>query len=155
MTRSFRRLESVVRSAYNNVIGAPGKYFFDHIFAFSDTGFHIFHLVVSIHLLGAVTSALICCGIAAALAAAMGMYCHYTKGDGTDTCKARNGNAKKTLDRAGDLPICHCTACRCPAKRKSAFCIRLERSRISVCSLWMSSFRQVLSEINLCNGKAD
>ena len=158
MTRSFRRLESVVRSAYNNIVGNPGSYCLDHVFAFSDTGFHIFHLGVSMRFLGMAKSLLICCGVTTLMTVGVvGTYCHCTRAGN----RGGNGNKKNPgnvdtnlLDREGDLPICRCSACRCPGGVNTAFCIRLEGPNISVCNLWQSSFRQVLSDINVCDERA-
>ena len=172
MTRSFRRLESVVRSAYHNIIGYPGdSCYVDHFFAFSDTAFHLFHLgVVSVHLVGLGKSVQI---IGAALMvvmflgfASVGVIGGNWPSD--SGCSNSNGgipseqlSTRNTLSRRGDRPICSCKTCGQFAgsasgttPRATAFCIRVRGLSLSVCDLWQKTFREALSMIDDCNALA-
>lgn len=174
MARSFRRLESVVRSAYHNIIGYPGDaYYLDHVFAFSDTAFHLFHLgVVSVHVVGLDQSAQIIGAsvLMMVLLALVGMVFI-----GGQRPMAGGQSAKKgappslqlnqqskpcnTLDRRGDQPICSCKTCAQLAgstsrKGTRAFCIRIQGLSLSFCDLWQETFRDALSMIDDCNALA-
>ena len=175
MTRSFRRLESVVRSAYHNIIGYPGdSCYLDHFFAFSDTAFHLFHLGVSVHVVGLGKSAQI---IGAPIMALMLLILigvmfiggqrpiaggRITKnGDMSSLQMKQQDKPCNTLGRKGDQPICSCKTCAQMAgsisgttPRATAFCIRIQGLSLSVCDLWQKSFREALSMIDDCNTKA-
>lgn len=175
MTRSFRRLESVVRSAYHNIIGYPGdSYYVDHIFAFSDTAFHLFHLGVVSVVVGLGKSVQI---IGAAVMAAMLLACvgvgfiggqrpiagsqSTENGDVSSLQLKQQDKPCNTLGRRGDRPICSCKTCvqfAGPASgttlRAAAFCIRRQGLSLSVCDLWQKSFRETLSLIDDCNALA-
>ena len=172
MTRSFRRLESVVRSAYRNIIGYPGdSCYVDHFFAFLDTAFHLFHLgVVSVHVVGLGKSAQI---IGAAVMVVMLLAligAGFAGGNWPSDSGRSNSNGgipseqlstRNTLSRRGDQPICSCKTCgqlagsasgRTP--RATAFCIRVRGLSLSVCDLWQKTFREALSMIDDCNALA-
>ena len=172
MTRSFRRLESVVRSAYHNIIGYPGdSYYIDHVFAFSDTAFHLFHLgVVSVHVVGLgksvqIIGAAVMAGMLLALIGA-----GFAGGNLPSDSGRSNSNrgipseklsTRNTLSRRGDQPMCSCKTCVQLAgsasgttPRATAFCIRVRGLSLSVCDLWQKTFREALSMIDDCNALA-
>ena len=176
MTRSFRRLESVVRSAYHNIIGYPGdSYYIDHVFAFSDTAFHLFHLgVVSVHVVGLGKSVqiigaalMVVMLVALVVAGLMGGQRTIAGGQSTENGDTPSLHLKQQdkpcnmLSRRGDQPICSCKTCVQVAEsangttpRATAFCIRVQGLSLLVCDLWKKSFREALSMIDDRNTKA-
>mmetsp|Transcript_23008 Transcript_23008/g.66396 ORF Transcript_23008/g.66396 Transcript_23008/m.66396 type:complete len:297 (+) Transcript_23008:91-981(+) len=160
MTRSFRRLESVVRSAYHNIIGYPGDHFYvDHIFAFSDTAFHLFHLsVVALHVIGLGRSFRIIGAVAIMTISLTQLGVGFAERGGSDEdgrvgTKVVTSHSCYTLGRKGDQPICHCKTCQSAGggNEANAFCIRIQGGfRLSVCDLWQKSFREALVMIDDC-----
>lgn len=47
LSASYTRLNSVVRSACDNLIGDPGRGYSDHIFAYTYLGTHLFHFYMA------------------------------------------------------------------------------------------------------------
>ena len=144
LTASMDRLESVVRSAQNNIIGEPGPYHLDHVFAFTDLGFHLWQLAASGNALGGVFA----CRALATVAVLVGAVLVAARA--IRAVDSRSGHSEERprleatprLEVRRGLTICHCRACR----GETAFRI----CPGGVCALWSCSFSRLLDAIDLC-----
>ena len=146
LATSMGRLESVVRSAQNNIVGEPGPYHLDHVFAFTDLGFHLWQLAASGNALGGVSA----CRALAAVAVLVGAPVAARAFGGVDS---RSGHSEERprleatprLEVRRGLTICHCRVCR--GETAFRICPR------GVCALWSCSFSRLLDAIDLCKGQ--
>lgn len=136
LSSSATRLKSVVRSAWNNLRGKPGLSYEDHLVAFTDLGYHIFHMSVAIRLVGWRTS-LVLLGLLVTVAVAI-----FFGGGNFSTSLPENQLPPGLLRISKDgKPVCSCEVCLASGQSSKAFSIDLMRWQL--CQLWFQSFGQV------------
>jgi len=170
MASSMTCLKSVVTSAWNNVKGDPGPWYLDHLFAYSDWGYHIFHvkyvaqhtqLVHDSFMSAKVVNGLL--ALTAGVASMFILYCHLERvtreqeqhlgssrqapppaSTCTSLLRVAYPNTSQLFNKRNQCakPICHCPACQ----GTRAFCLDWQRGQL--CTLWFQSFGQLCSIIH-------
>ena len=152
LNHNHLRLKKVLTGALNNLRGIPGKMCEDHLFAYSDLGFHVLPLILSTsilrkqdHLLSALYWVLGFGGISYAILSHVplsqsdekSVSLIYIEGNGKVGCKCKV--CMRCKNRKGqDTP----TSFTCNMKD-------------GICLLWLCSFATLSKSLRLCVGQLD
>ena len=132
LSYSAARLKSVVKVALNNVCGEPEPAYVHHLFAFTDTAYHMFHTMVAMRLLGwrqgLITFAALTIIVATGFVVSNG---------GKSPPKKKLPPNILKINKEGRL-VCSCDVCKGENK---AFSIDLLHGKL--CAMWFQSFGQL------------
>ena len=131
---STARLKSVVRVAWNNVCGEPGPAYVHHLFAFTDTAYHMFHTMVAIRLVGCWPHGIITFAALTIIVTTTGFV---VSDGGKSPPNNKLPPSILKINKEGRL-VCSCDVCKGENK---AFSIDLLHGKL--CALWFQSFGQL------------
>mmetsp|Transcript_24380 Transcript_24380/g.36349 ORF Transcript_24380/g.36349 Transcript_24380/m.36349 type:complete len:300 (-) Transcript_24380:678-1577(-) len=134
---SAAEILSVLTSATNNIRGVPGEWYGDHIFAYSDLGWHLLLLILSYVLVQGQNALPTAFQILAMLMVVS--YFALSKVPQNRVPEEVRENIIQ-IDENGKI-ACKCTTC----KRKNIKCSFTFNINDGVCLLWLHSFEQLLN----------
>jgi hypothetical protein len=139
LSSSATRLQSVVKSAWNNLRGEPGRSYQDHLFAYTDLGYHVFHILTALRLVGwSLRTGLLILATLTAVVIAI-----FLGGSNWSTSPPENQLPPGLLRIAKEgKPVCNCHVCA-GGSNMNAFSIDVKLFQL--CEFWFQSFGQ------LCN----
>lgn len=153
MSHSFERTASVVRSAVNNIKGEAGPAYADHLFAYTDLGYHLFHLIVSFLFLwswGILKIGVVVVSASVLLAFTF-LFFQRRAADRLGNVNFTQPKAESSgeivmvsVNRQGKLE-CSCKVCK-ESNWGTSFCINLKRT--ALCQLWFLTFGQLLDKLD-------
>jgi len=151
LNTSLSRLQTVLTGALNNLRGIPGDGCWDHIFAYTDLGTHLFALLLSYELLqkeGAVVLAIITLTLLAGISYKVLSQIPFSENSGKELASM----VKVVGTKNGNITIaCSCLVCK-RKKERSSNCSAVSftvNNRDGICQLWLASFEQLSGILEL------
>mmetsp|Transcript_32754 Transcript_32754/g.48509 ORF Transcript_32754/g.48509 Transcript_32754/m.48509 type:complete len:292 (-) Transcript_32754:19-894(-) len=141
LSSSVTRLRAVVTSAFNNIRGDPGPRFSDHIFAFLDIGYHLYHISVTSRIMELnITNVLLTSGVLLLILVSF-------KTNGKPSSPTSQISSGLLIVNEEGKTICCCESC-CGF---TSFSIDIKRKKF--CTLWFQSFGQLSSLLTDLEGE--
>eukprot|EP00545_Synedropsis_sp_CCMP1620_P001405 CAMPEP_0119027696 /NCGR_PEP_ID=MMETSP1176-20130426/37585_1 /TAXON_ID=265551 /ORGANISM="Synedropsis recta cf, Strain CCMP1620" /LENGTH=288 /DNA_ID=CAMNT_0006983669 /DNA_START=199 /DNA_END=1062 /DNA_ORIENTATION=- len=140
LSSSAARLQSVVTSAWNNLRGEPGPSYQDHVFAYTDLAYHIFHTAVAVRLVfGWRSTDLVIRMLGVALTTiVVAIFLLGNRNLSTSPPNNQLPPGLLQISKEGK-PVCSCDVCAIHDNK--AFSI--DFFRCELCQLWFQSFGQM------------
>jgi hypothetical protein len=140
LSSSATRLQSVVKSAWNNLRGEPGQSYQDHIFAYTDLGYHVFHTLAALRIVGwSLRTGLMILGTLTAVVIAI-----FLGGSNWSTSPPENLLPPGLLRISKEgKQVCSCHVCCAGGAGTKEKAFSIDMTRFQLCDLWFQSFGQM------------